>query len=130
MDQIFTDLGVVQEEETETAEETEENNEVEVPDEAVPEAEAEAEAEGPGQTEEVEEEKPKKRVSYKAPKIDYEEIRRTVREEVSRQQPPAPEPAQARQAIRELEDEAPACSQFLNRQLSCVDWVFRRFKII
>jgi hypothetical protein len=108
MDQIFADLGVVQEE-TETAEETEEKNETDVVPEAE-EAEASPEAEeGPGQTEEVEEEKekPRKRVSYKAPKIDYEEIRRTVREEVSRQQP-APDPAPARQAVRELEDEAPA----------------------
>ena len=108
MDQIFTDLGVVQEEETETPAETEEDNEVK--EEAIPEAEAEAEAvpETEGLTEEVEEEKPKKRVTYKAPKIDYEEIRRTVREEVSRQQPPAPAPDPApRRAVREL-DEAPA----------------------
>ena len=116
MDQIFTDLGVVQEEETETPAETEEDNEVE--EEAIPEAETETETdeqviEGRGAvpvaSEEVEEEeKPRKRVSYKAPKIDYDEIRRTVREEVSRQQPSPPDPAPARQAVREIEAEAPA----------------------
>jgi len=113
MDQIFTDLGVVQEEETETPEEKGEQGEEEQEaqkEEGVVASEAEGRGEGREAEEalQVEEEKPRKRVTYKAPKIDYEEIRRTVREEVSRQQPPAPDPAPAKQAVREIEDEAPA----------------------
>jgi len=115
MDQIFTDLGVVQEEETETPEEKGEQGEEEQEaqkEEGVVASEAEGRGEGREAEEalqvEEEKEKPRKRVSYKAPKIDYEEIRRTVREEVSRQQPPAPDPAPAKLAVKELEDEASA----------------------
>jgi len=100
MDSLFLDLGVVQETETpeekeqdEEEQESEKESEQETQEEEGSVAnEAEGRGEG-GESQEVQvaEEKPKKRVSYK-PKVDYEEIRRTVREEVSRHQPPPPPP--------------------------------------
>lgn len=111
MDSLFQDLGVVQEE-TETPEEKgEQGEEEQEPEQETQEEEGsvanEAEGRGEGgesQEVQVAEEKPKKRVSYKAPKVDYEEIRRTVRDEVSRQRP-TPTPPQQQQA--QQPDQAP-----------------------
>ena len=103
MDSLFQDLGVVQEETTEAEGQEDEGNENEAP---IQEENADQqEATEPEELLEKEEVKPKKRVSYKAPKVDYEEIRRTVREEVSRQQP-TPAPAQQQQT--QQPDQAPA----------------------
>ncbi|MAT12959.1 MAG: hypothetical protein CMM02_18340 [Rhodopirellula sp.] len=89
MDSLFQDLGLAQDtvEKTEEEPEPKEPDQDEVPQEIdTTEVISETEANEP-EPEAEPKEKPKKKVSYKAPKVDYEEIRRTVREEVSRSQP-------------------------------------------
>ena len=108
MDSLFQDLGLAQEEPLEETNETVINSGEDSDDELQQETNEEediqddvrAEEEQPEQDEP--EEKPKKKVTYKAPKVDYEEIRRTVREEVSKQQP-TPQPPTPQQQAAEPE---------------------------
>jgi len=118
MDSLFQDLGLAQDTVEKTEEETEskEPNQDEVPQEIDPtEVISEAEASEP-EPEEKPAEKPKKKVSYKAPKVDYEEIRRTVREEVSRNQPPQSPQSEA-QAPKPVEESPQDTEDLVPEQL-------------
>ena len=104
MDSLFQDLGLAQDN-VEKSEEPE--PEPEETDEVPPQETTEVISQGEDVPEDEAsqdepEEKPKKKVTYKAPKVDYEEIRRTVREEVSKQQP-TPQPPTPQQQAAEPE---------------------------
>lgn len=102
MDSLFQDLGLAQDN-VEKSEEPEPEETDEVPPQETTEVISQGEDVPEDEASQDEpEEKPKKKVTYKAPKVDYEEIRRTVREEVSKQQP-TPQPPTPQQQAAEPE---------------------------
>jgi chemotaxis protein histidine kinase CheA len=102
MDSLFQDLGLAQDN-VEKSEEPEPEEENEIPPQETTEVISQGEDVPEDEASQDEpEEKPKKKVTYKAPKVDYEEIRRTVREEVSKQQP-TPQPPTPQQQAAEPE---------------------------